>query len=242
MKSRLILLTIVAVLVLLFPLVSLVQYNIGNQVMVNGMTVNGMTVSGSTVLLISFIFSTFSWFLFAWASKSIKVEGIPLSIISGAALMIPFYGVIGPMAAVIIGVIAGFVAFMFHKHMTNRDKKLLIITIATVAASYLALTIMIVLVTFSSVSNGNGIGAWSGTAEGMERQVEVFGFSFNVDNISTGNPNHCWEQDDDGSMIPCKMEPYGFGYAVTMGWVLFGPYIVLGVTIGIIFMVWRKRK
>ena len=136
-----ILLLIIAILVVLFSLVPLVQYHIGNQVMVYG-----MTVSGSTVLLTSFVFSIMSWFLLAWASNSIKVVGIPLSIILSVVLIIPFYEILGPMTAVIVGVVAGFVAFMFHKHMITSDNKSLIITIATVAVSYLALTIMIVLV------------------------------------------------------------------------------------------------
>ncbi len=136
MKTRL--LIIIAILVVLFPLVPLVQYHVGNQVMVND-----MTVSDSTVLLTSIVFSMISWFLFAWASKSIKVVGIPLSIISSMVLMIPFYDILGPMAAIIVGIVAGFVAFMFHKHMITSDNKSLIITIATVAVSYLTLTIMI---------------------------------------------------------------------------------------------------
>jgi len=244
MKTRLIILIIFAVLVLLFPLVSLLPYNIGNQVMING-----MTVSGSTVLLVSTVFSAFSWFLFAWASKSIKVEGILLSIISGSVLMIPFYDVLGPMASVIIGLVAGFVAFMFHKHMISRDKKSLIITIATVVASYLALTIMIVLVTFSSVSNGNGIGAWSGTAEGMERQVEVFGFSFFVDNIPTGNPNECWYQDENGEMAPClvhsdtlDLDPdlspsYALDFAMSTFYLTILPLTAIGGGIAALFLV-----
>ena len=59
---------------------------------------------------------------------------------------------------------------------------------------------------------------------------------------SVENPNECWYQEDDGSMTPCKIESHGLGYAVTMGWVLFGPYITLGIVIVIIFIVWRKRK
>lgn len=49
MKTRL--LIIIATLVVLFPLISLVQYHIGNQVMTDG-----MTVSSSIVLLTSFVF------------------------------------------------------------------------------------------------------------------------------------------------------------------------------------------
>ncbi len=180
---------IVAVLVVLFPLVPLLQFQIGNQVMANS-----MTVSGSTVLLVSIVFSAFSWSLFAWASKSIKVEGILLSIISAAVLMIPFYDVLGPMASVIIGLVAGFVAFMFHKHMITKDNKSLIITIATIAISYLALTIMIILVsnTLHVWDTGNGIGEWTGTAEGMEQPTRIVGPSFIVDYISFGTWQTIW--------------------------------------------------
>lgn len=170
MKTKL--LVMIAVGLVLFPLIPLLQYYAENQVMTDS-----FSVSGSIVWLISIVFSMISWFLLAWASKSIKVEGIPLSIISAAFLIIPFHDVLGPMAAVIVGLVAGFVAFMFHKHMTNRDKKSLIITVTTVAMSYLALTIMIILVSNTlhiwDTGNGIGIGTWSGTAEGMQRQVHL---------------------------------------------------------------------
>ena len=163
MKTKV--LIVIAVGLVLFPLL---QFHMGSQVMTDG-----FSVSRSTVWLISIVFSMMSWFLFAWASKSIKVEGIPLSIISAVVLIIPFHGVLGPMASVIVGLVAGFVAFMFHKHMTDRDKKSLIVTIATVTASYLALITMIILAsnTLQILDTGDGIDAWSGTADGMERQV-----------------------------------------------------------------------
>ena len=166
MKTKL--LIIIAAGSVLIPLIPLLQYHMGNQVMTDS-----FSVSSSTVWLISIVFSMISWSLFTWASKSIKVEGIPLSIISAAVLIIPFHDVLGPMASVIVGLVSGFVAFMFHKYMTNRDKKSLIITIAIIAISYLALTMMIILVsnTLHIWDTGNGIDAWSGTADGMERQV-----------------------------------------------------------------------
>lgn len=128
-----------------------------------------------------------SWFLLAWASKSIKVIGIPLSIISSAVLMIPFYDILGPMVAVIVGGVAGFVAFMFHKHMITRDNKFLIITIATVAVSYLALTVMIVLVsTTLYVGDGKyGIGEWSGTAD-IEKPIQVIEPTYTITEV------HCF--------------------------------------------------
>ena len=166
MKTKL--LIIIAVGLVLFPLIPLLQHYMGNQVMIDS-----FSISGSTVWLISIVFSMMSWSLFALASKSIKVEGISLSVISAAVLIIPFHDVLGPMASVIVGLVAGFVAFMFHKHMASRDKKSLMITIATVVISYLALTMMIILAsnTLHIWDTGNGIGAWSGTADGMERQI-----------------------------------------------------------------------
>ena len=161
-------LMIIAVGLILFPLIQLLQYHMGHEVMNDS-----FSVSGSIVWLISIIFSMISWFLFAWASKNIKTAGIPLSIISGVFLIIPFHDMLGPMASVIVGLVAGFVAFMFHTYVTNRDKKSLIITITTVVVYYLALSIMIILAsnTLHMWDTGDGVGAWSGTADGMERQV-----------------------------------------------------------------------
>jgi len=186
MKTRF--LIIIAVGLVLFPLIPLLQYHMGNQVMIDS-----FSVSGSTVWLISIVFSMITWFLFAWASKNIKVEGIPLSIISGSVLIIPFHDILGSMAAVIVGLVAGFVAFMFHKHMITSDKKSLIITIATVVVSYLALTIMIVLVsnTLHVWNVGDGIGEWSGTADGKE-PTRVIGPSFILDHVSFETWEKIW--------------------------------------------------
>ena len=59
---------------------------------------------------------------------------------------------------------------------------------------------------------------------------------------SVENPNECWYQEDDGSMTPCKIESYGFGYVVTMGWVLFGPYIILGIAVIIGILLYRSVR
>ncbi|MGY5149673.1 MAG: hypothetical protein ACW9W3_06390 [Candidatus Nitrosopumilus sp. bin_68KS] len=134
-------LMIIAVLVVLFPLIPLVQFYIDNQVMADV-----MTTSSSIVLLTSFVFSMFSWSLLAWASKSIKIVGIPLSIISSMVLMIPFYDVLGPMAAVVIGIVAGLVAYMIQKYLKNTDNKSLMIAMGIVVATYLVLSVMLFLI------------------------------------------------------------------------------------------------
>ena len=64
-------LTIIAVGLILFPLITLLQFHIGSQVMIEG-----YGISGSIVWLISIIFSMISWVLFACASKNIRVDGI----------------------------------------------------------------------------------------------------------------------------------------------------------------------
>jgi len=66
---------------------------------------------------------------------------------------------------------------------------------------------------------------------------------YNTSSIPTKNPSECWYQEDDGSMTPCKMGgEKSLEWAVMMFLILFWPYIILGITIVIIFMVWRKRK
>jgi hypothetical protein len=60
------------------------------------------------------------------------------------------------------------------------------------------------------------------------------------DSRDTKNLNECWYQDDDGNITPCRMGP---DVDVTvMFLVLFWPYIILVIVIGIIFIIWRKRK
>ena len=58
----------------------------------------------------------------------------------------------------------------------------------------------------------------------------------------TENPNECWYQDDDGNIVPCKMGSDSFDMAVGMFFIIFWPYIILGILIVIIFMIWKKRR
>lgn len=59
---------------------------------------------------------------------------------------------------------------------------------------------------------------------------------------NTKNSNECWYQEDDGSMIPCVIDSTGPSMVIGMGLIIFWPYIVLGIVIVIIFIIWRKRK
>ena len=170
MKTRT--LIIIAVFLVLIPWIHALDYD-----PYNGIRVDGITISATVVMTLTITFSFISWLLLSWASKNIKAAGIPLSIITGASLILPFMGVLGPMAAIIVGVVAGFVAFMLQKKITDptQNKSLKIATI-TVAASYFVL-IMLVLAAQTNViwDTGNGIGAWTGTPEGMERVYAPLG-------------------------------------------------------------------
>jgi len=60
------------------------------------------------------------------------------------------------------------------------------------------------------------------------------------DSRDTKNPNECWYQEDDGNITPCRMGPDVDGTGMFL--ILFWPYIILGIVIVIIFIVWRIRK
>ena len=160
MKTRL--LIIVAVFLVLIPWIKGLDFDITNEVMVDG-----ITVSSITVMTLTIVFSLVSWILFSWASKNIRVIGIPLSIVTAVSVILPFSQTLGPMTAIIVGIVAGFVSFMIQKKMIypSQNKSLIISTI-TLGVSYFILTLMILAA--QSYTN-SGIGEWSGTAEGMEQ-------------------------------------------------------------------------
>ena len=163
MKTRF--LIIIAAFLMLLPWFQGFDIGMNNEVMMDG-----ITTSAIAVMIITIIFSLVSWFLFSWASKNIKFAGIPLSIITSASLVIPFLQVLGPMAAVIIGVVAGFAAFMLQKKMTNpAENKFLLVAIITIVVTYSILITMILVTQTNSIwDTGDGIGAWTGTAELLE--------------------------------------------------------------------------
>lgn len=175
MKSRL--LIIIAAFLVLIPWIKGLEFGMNNQVMADG-----ITVSAIIVMTITIAFSLVSWFLFSWASKNIQLTGFLLSVIAGASLVIPFLQVLGPMAGVIVGIVAGFAAFMLQSKMTNpvQNKSLVIATI-TIVATYFVLSLMILTAQSVHVwDTGDGIGEWTGTADMM---IEEKGF----DNIFNNN-------------------------------------------------------
>ena len=163
MKTRL--LTIIAIFLVLIPWIKGIDVTPHNEVMIDG-----ITTSAITVMIITIIFSIISWFLFSWASKNIKFPGILLSIITGTSLVIPFIQVLGPMAGVIVGIVAGFVAFMLQKKMIDSiQNRPMIIAAITITTVYFILVMMVLALQTSTMwDTGNDIGTWTGTIEGME--------------------------------------------------------------------------
>lgn len=81
------------------------SFNAGSEVMVDGITISAVIVT-----VLSVVFSILSWFLFSWATKNINSKGMMISVITGFVLITPFAGILGPMAAVLVGLVAGFAA------------------------------------------------------------------------------------------------------------------------------------
>lgn len=135
-----------------------------NEVMVDGVTTSAIIVFALAVAL-----SLASWLALSAAFRHITTRGVVLSIITGAAMVIPFMDILGPVAGLVVGAVAGFVAFLFQKTMVNpRKNKPLAAAMATLTAAYLVLiTVFFAAQTGTEWDTSYGIGTWSGTPDGM---------------------------------------------------------------------------
>lgn len=143
-----------------------------------GVTVDGIVRSAVIVMALAVAFSIISQLAFSAIYRHITACGIALSIITGAALVIPFLNVLGPVAGIIVGVAGGFAAFLLQKTATSpRKGKPLAAAAATLATTYLVLVIVIVSVHQGPWDAGDGIGSWSGTPDGVESPglIDIFG-------------------------------------------------------------------
>lgn len=163
-KSRNWLLSAAAASLVLYPWIRGLSFWAGSGVMVDGITVSAAVVMAATLT-----FSLASWGLLSWASRSVTLPGALLAAISGASLANPFLQVLGPMAAVVLGVVAGFVAFMLQQKMNAPGRRRpLVAALATLGAAYLVLGAAVLASGAAHPwDGGSGIGAWTGTAEGL---------------------------------------------------------------------------
>ena len=170
MKTRL--LAAIAAFLLLVPWAGMLDFDFGR------FEVDGIRVSAAVVMALTVFFSLVSWSALSWASKGIRPAGALLSVITGESLAVPFIEMLGPMAAVVVGVVAGFPAFMLQKKMIDPARnRPVVAAAATLAAAYLALIILLLAVQ----GLHSDTVTWIGTAEGIEKS----GFD-NVFNNSIG--------------------------------------------------------
>ena len=87
----------------------------------DGVMVDGIVVSAVLVTVLAVAFSMISWFLLSWASRNIRLEGVLLSVIAGIAVITPVNGVLGPMAAVLVGIGVGVASYVIEKKITKKD-------------------------------------------------------------------------------------------------------------------------
>ena len=162
--SRIPILATIAAFLLLIPWVGMLHFDLGR------IQVDGIYTTAAISMTLAVFFSMASWWILSRASKDVRSVGILLSIITGASLVIPFIQVLGPMAAVLVGIVAGFSAFMLQKKAADPARnRPVIVAAAALAAAYLALTILVLAAQSSHTWDaGDGIGAWTGTAEGIE--------------------------------------------------------------------------
>ena len=159
----------IAVFLLLVPWTETLEFELGM------IQVDGLTTSAVMVMLLSVSFSIIFWLILSWLFKCITQVGILLSIITAAALVIPFIGVLGPVAGVLVGIVAGFSAFMLQKKVINSTNNCpVVIACIAIVAVYVVLPLLVLAVQAMhpvvDVWSGTaeGVGVWSGTAEGVE--------------------------------------------------------------------------
>ena len=147
----------------------LVPWFEGSKFSTNEFMVDGVATSAIVVLVVAIAFSLVSWLILSAISKDIKLLGIALGIITGAAMVIPFLQVLGPMAGVIVGAVAGFVAFLLQKKIANpTENRPLTAATATLAATYfVVIAVVLTVQSTTMLDTGDGIGAWSGTADAV---------------------------------------------------------------------------
>ena len=167
--NRILVLAVIAAFLLLVSLVGMFDFDPGR------VLADGIPVSAAIATILAVLSSVASWFVFSFVSKDIRIVGVLLGIITGASLVIPFSHALGPMAAVLVGIVAGFSAFMLQKKIRDpAGNRPAMVAAASIAATYLLFTTLVLAAQSPHVwDTGDGIGAWSGTVEGVEEPGSV---------------------------------------------------------------------
>ena len=136
-----------------------------------GVAAGGVAVSAAVVTALAVSLSLVSWMVLSLVSRMLGPTGAALAIITGASLVSPFLYVLGPAGGAAVGVAAGFAAFQLHRTALDPGRRRsLAAAAATVVSVYVVLAVAALALTPTphiwDVSTG--IGAWTGTVEGVE--------------------------------------------------------------------------
>lgn len=123
--------------------------------------VDGITISTIVVTVLSIVFSILSWFLFSWALRNVSLQGVMLSVVTGVVIITPFKGYLGPMAGILVGLVAGFAACMIQQKITTSKNKPLIVGLLTIVTVYVVMSALIISVQITSPWNtGDSWESW----------------------------------------------------------------------------------
>ncbi|MBA4447960.1 MAG: ammonium transporter, partial [Nitrosopumilaceae archaeon] len=143
-------------------------FNAGSEAMVDGITVSAWTVTNTATGM-----AAVTWVLMSWAhTGKPSIVGAASGAVAGLVTITPASGWVGPMAAIIMGIAAGTVCYacVAFKNARKWDDALDVWGIHGMGG----LTGAILTGTLASPhiwDTGDGIGAWTGTPEGMETQA-----------------------------------------------------------------------
>ena len=144
-------------------------FNAGSEVQVDGITVSAWTVTNTATGM-----AAVTWILVSWAhTGKPSIVGAASGAVAGLVAITPASGFVGPMAAIIIGIAAGTVCYgaISFKNTRKWDDALDVWGVHGMGG----LTGAILTGTLASPhvwdTGGDGTGAWTGTAEGMEQQA-----------------------------------------------------------------------
>lgn len=122
--------------------IALLTIGIAGEVVVDGITVSSVIVTTLAVAT-----SAASWALFSLVGRTIRLEGLLISVIVGTALIAPFREALGPMAAIMVGIATGFSATMMEKRLTGHGtNRSFVMGATTLGISYAVLFAAITLI------------------------------------------------------------------------------------------------
>ncbi|MCY4252845.1 MAG: ammonium transporter, partial [Thaumarchaeota archaeon] len=153
-------------------------FNAGSEVMVDGITVSAWVVTNTATGV-----AAVTWVLMSWAhTGKPSIVGAATGAVAGLVAITPASGWVGPMASIIIGIAAGTICYacISFKNARKWDDALDVWGVHGMGG----LTGAILTGTLASPhiwDTGDGIGAWTGTPEGMEQQaISIIGAAISI--------------------------------------------------------------